>query len=58
MSDDKEQGPSTRAVHDGEPRPKGDFSITPPLVLSSTFTFATTADLVAYMEGRAWAVAS
>ena len=53
LSDDPEDGPSTRAVHGGEPRPKGDFSITPPLVLSSTFTFAKTADLVAYMEGRA-----
>jgi cystathionine gamma-synthase len=53
VSDDPEDGPSTRAVHDGEPRPKGDFSITPPLVFSSTFTFSKTADLVAYMEGRA-----
>jgi len=50
---DEREGPSTRAVHGGEPRPKGDFSITPPLVLSSTFTFAKTADLVEYMEGRA-----
>jgi len=47
------EGPSTRAVHGGEPRPKGDFSITPPLVLSSTFTFARTRDLVEFMEGRA-----
>src|SRR5262245_52611704 len=50
---DETEGPSTRAVHGGEPRPKGDFSITPPLVLSSTFTFPKTADLVEYMEGRA-----
>jgi len=47
------EGPSTRAVHAGEPRPKGDFSITPPLVLSSTFTFPKTRDVVAFMEGRA-----
>jgi cystathionine gamma-synthase len=57
VNDEKESeeghGPSTRAVHGGEPRPKGDYSITPPLVLSSTFTFATTRDLVEFMEGRA-----
>jgi cystathionine gamma-synthase len=52
MNDEGGDGPSTRAVHGGEPRPKGGFSITPPLVLSSTFTFPKTADLVAYMEGR------
>jgi cystathionine gamma-synthase len=47
------EGPSTRAVHGGEPRPKGDFSITPPIVLSATFTFPRTRDLVEFMEGRA-----
>src|SRR5262249_24873738 len=49
----KEDGPSTRAVHGGDPRPKPGFSITAPLVLSSTYTFAKTSDLVAFMEGRA-----
>lgn len=48
-----DEGPSTRAVHGGEPRPKGEFSVTPPLVLSATFTFPKTRDLVEYMEGRA-----
>lgn len=45
-------GFSTRAVHGGERRPKAHFSITPPLVHSSTFTFAQTSDLVDFMEGR------
>jgi cystathionine gamma-synthase len=49
----EEEGPSTRAVHGGEPRPKGEFSITPPLVFSSTFTFPKTRDVVEFMEGRA-----
>ncbi len=53
MSKDREQGPSTRAVHGGEERPKAYFSITPPIVHSSTFTFPKTQDLVDFMEGRA-----
>ncbi|HEX6739014.1 MAG TPA: PLP-dependent aspartate aminotransferase family protein [Vicinamibacteria bacterium] len=58
MTDDRghkkpEQGPSTRAVHGGEERPKAYFSITPPIVHSSTFTFPKTQDLVDFMEGRA-----
>ena len=58
MSDPKESpgegsGPSTRAVHGGEARPKAHFSITPPIVHSSTFTFPKTRDLVEFMEGRA-----
>jgi cystathionine gamma-synthase len=53
VSDDpKEQGPSTRAVHGGDPRPKPSFSITAPVVLSSTYTFPKTSDLVAFMEGH------
>jgi cystathionine gamma-synthase len=46
-------GASTRSVHGGEPRPKPHFSITPPVVLSSTYAFPTTHDLVEFMEGRA-----
>lgn len=56
MSDESrsaEMGPSTRAVHGGERRPKAYFSITTPVVHSSTFTFPRTADLIEFMEGRA-----
>ena len=52
MSEERDDGPSTRGVHGGEPRPKGDFSMTPPLVQSSTYTFPKTPDLVDFMEGR------
>lgn len=52
MSDPKKPGPSTRAVHGGESRPRPDFSITSPIVHSSTYTFPTTKDLVDYMEGK------
>ena len=52
MSDDRKPGESTRAVHGGEPRPKGYFSITAPIVHSSTYTFPKTQDLVDFMEGR------
>lgn len=46
------RGPSTTAVHGGEPAVRGDRSVTPPVVLSSTYPFHDTAELVAYMEGR------
>lgn len=46
------RGPSTEAVHGGEPAVRDDRSITPPVVLSSTYPFADTDELVAYMEGR------
>lgn len=46
-----ERGPSTRAVHGGEPEVRGDRAIVAPVVLSSTYPFADTAELVAYMEG-------
>jgi cystathionine gamma-synthase len=49
---DSRPGPSTRAVHGGERRPRPHFSITPPLVHSSTYTFAKTRDLIEFMEGR------
>jgi cystathionine gamma-synthase len=45
-------GASTRSVHGGEARPKPHFSVTPPVVLSSTYTFPTTRDLVDFMEGN------
>ncbi len=47
-----EQGPSTRAVHGGEPRVRDDRSLTTPVVHSSTYPFADTSELVAYMSGE------
>jgi cystathionine gamma-synthase len=52
MTEKKTQGESTRAVHGGERRPKECFSITAPIVHSSTYTFPKTQDLVDFMEGR------
>ncbi len=46
------RGPSTVSVHGGEPRVRDDRSITPPVVLSSTYPFADPNELVEYMEGR------
>jgi len=48
----RQQGPSTLAVHGGEPAVRDDRSLTPPVVLSSTYPFADTAELVETMEGR------
>lgn len=45
-------GPSTRAVHGGEPAVRGDRSLTTPIVLSSTYPFENTAELVAFMQGE------
>lgn len=45
-------GLSTQSVHAGEQRAKAHHSITPPIVQSSTYTFADTAALVEYMEER------
>jgi O-acetylhomoserine/O-acetylserine sulfhydrylase-like pyridoxal-dependent enzyme len=41
----KNEGASTRSVHGGEERPKAHFSITTPVIHSSTYTFPTTQDL-------------
>lgn len=45
-------GASTAAVHAGEPRCRAHDSITTPIVQASTYTFANTAELVDYHEGR------
>jgi cystathionine gamma-synthase len=45
-------GPSTRAVHGGEARRKLADAATEPIVQTATYTFADTAELVAYFEGR------
>jgi cystathionine gamma-synthase len=50
--DDTPKGASTRAVHGGEPRVRDDRSLTTPIVHSSTYPFADTAELVAYMSGQ------
>jgi len=47
----EQRGPSTLAVHGGEPEIRADRAIVAPVVLSSTYPFADTAELVAYMEG-------
>lgn len=53
MSDDRPaRGPSTTAVHGGEPDVRDDRALTVPVVLSSTYPFGDTAELVDYMEGR------
>lgn len=52
MSTPKPPGPSTLSVHGGEPRVRDGRSITAPLVLSSTYPFADTAELHAYMRGE------
>lgn len=48
----KLRGPSTLAVHGGEPAVRPDRSITSPVVHASTYPFADTAELVAFMQGR------
>jgi cystathionine gamma-synthase len=52
VSDDKRLGPSTLSVHGGEPSVRPGRSITEPLVLSSTYPFADTAELHAFMQGE------
>lgn len=45
-------GPSTRAVHGGEPRNKMGNAVTEPIVQTATYTFADTAELADHFEGR------
>ncbi|MBV1859811.1 MAG: aminotransferase class I/II-fold pyridoxal phosphate-dependent enzyme [Nannocystaceae bacterium] len=52
MSESDERGPSTRSVHDGEPRVREDRSIATPIVHSSTFPFENTAELLSFMRGE------
>ncbi|UJR79276.1 trans-sulfuration enzyme family protein [Sandaracinus amylolyticus] len=42
----------TRAVHGGEPRDRASDSLAEPIVQTATYTFASTAALVEYMEGK------
>ncbi len=52
MGEDERRGPSTTSVHGGEPKVRDDRAVVQPVVLSSTYPFADTAELVEYMEGR------
>ena len=45
-------GDSTAAVHAGEPRQRAYHAITTPIAASATYTFADTAALIDYHEGR------
>ncbi len=45
-------GISTTAVHAGEDRRRAHDSITTPIIQASTYTFANTAELIDYHEGR------
>ncbi len=46
------QGFSTQSVHGGEQRQKPEGSITQPIFTASTYTFASTADLMRFVEGE------
>jgi cystathionine gamma-synthase len=45
-------GPSTTAVHAGEPRPKPAHSLATPIVQTATYSFANTQELVDHFEGK------
>jgi cystathionine gamma-synthase len=48
----KPLGPSTTAVHAGEPRPKLGHSLTTPIVQTATYTFADTQELKDHFDGK------
>jgi cystathionine gamma-synthase len=48
----KPLGPSTLAVHGGEPRPKPAHALTMPIVQTATFTFASTQELKDHFDGK------
>jgi cystathionine gamma-synthase len=45
-------GPSTVAVHGGEPRPKPGHSLATPIIQTATYTFANTHELKDYFDGK------
>jgi cystathionine gamma-synthase len=45
-------GPSTVAVHAGEPRPKPGHSLATPIIQTATYTFANTQELKDYFDGK------
>jgi cystathionine gamma-synthase len=48
----KPLGPSTLAVHGGEPRPKPAHALATPIVQTATFTFANTQELKDHFDGK------
>jgi cystathionine gamma-synthase len=48
----KPLGPSTLAVHGGEPRPKPSNSLATPIVQTATYTFANTQELKDHFDGK------
>jgi len=48
----RELGPSSRAVHAGEPRTKDSNAIATPIIQSATYTFANTQEIADHFEGR------
>jgi cystathionine gamma-synthase len=52
VSEKKPESPLTQAVHAGEPRTHAFSALTHPVVQTATYSFANTAELVAYMEGH------
>lgn len=45
-------GPSTTAVHAGEPRPKPGHALATPIMQTATYTFADTQEIKEHFEGR------
>jgi cystathionine gamma-synthase len=45
-------GPSTTAVHGGEPRPKPAHALATPIVQTATYSFANTQELIDHFEGK------
>ncbi len=48
----KPLGPSTLAVHAGEPRPKPSHSLAMPIVQTATYTFANTQEIKDHFDGK------
>jgi cystathionine gamma-synthase len=48
----KPQGPSTMAVHAGEPRPKAGHSLATPIMQTATFTFANSQEIRDHFDGK------
>ena len=46
------QGPSTMAVHAGEPRPKPGHSLATPIMQTATFTFTNSQEIKDHFEGK------
>ena len=52
MAEQRKRPSLTPAVHGGEPKQYAHDALTAPIVQTATYTFANTAELVEYMEGR------